>query len=274
MGGVPYVLNRGIVSGESQDYSVFIMGLGISQHPLYKNRGVGFITVFDNKGAWYFMNAKTVLMRKDYEDLRVKLSELLRSAINEIYKLYGNRNIILIIHYSGKDISSREENAIKDAINKVNESGGFVAVYVLKIKDSNIAIWEMRNGEYTYPPVGTVFRLKQDLYLLVTSGCFNEDKTDCNIRRGLSRPIIISRHRNIEPEGASEEFNITDRDLLATVFGMCRLNYNAVQNPVSREPITTRYSREIAWLTLRLKEDFDVDISGVQNKLRYIMWFI
>jgi len=277
MGGVPYILNRDIVSGELKDYLVFIMGLGISQHPLYKNRGVGFITVFDNRGAWYFMNAKTVLMRKEERDLHVKLSELLRSTINEIYKLYGNKNIILIIHYSGKDISSREENAIRDAINKVNESGGFVAVYVLKIiKDGNIAIWEMRNGEYTYPPVGTVFRLKQDLHLLVTSGCFDEDKTDCNIRRGLSRPIIISRHRNIEPEGASEEFNITDRDLLATVFGMCMLNYNTVQNPVLREPITTRYSREIAWLTLRLKEDFNVDIGSdvVQNKLRYIMWFI
>jgi argonaute-like protein implicated in RNA metabolism and viral defense len=123
-----------------------------------------------------------------------------------------------------------------------------------------------------YPPIGLTLQLKPDIYLMFTSGYFFGTHTSVkvNIRRGLSRARIISRHK--EMELAKDELKLGDKELLATVFGMCRLNYSSVQNPVAREPITVRYSREIAWLSLRLSElgtNLDEDI-----RIKKVMWFI
>ena len=84
------------------------------------------------------------------------------------------------------------------------------------------------------------------------------------------RARIVSRHREMEP--VKDELKLSDRELLATVFGMSRLIYNSVQNPAAREPITVRYSREIAWLSLRLAElgtNLDED-----SLIKRVMWFI
>ena len=284
MGGIPYVLAKPRYYDTLKDHSVYIMGLGISQHPLYKNRGVGFVTVFDDQGIWQFMNAKNLIMGKD-EDISERLAKLLDETIDELLKRSKSKNNVLIIHYSGKEISHREEEAIRRAVReKAEKLNKFAAVYVLKIrKHSDMVVWENQENETkVYPPVGAVFQLKRDVYLLVTSGCFDEKKSKCNIRRGLSRPIIISRHRDIEPESTNKErLGLTDRDLLATVFGMCRLNYNSIQNPVSREPITTRYSREIAWLLLRaydlIAHERGIDVDKVElnlDRIGNVMWFI
>jgi argonaute-like protein implicated in RNA metabolism and viral defense len=274
MGGIPYVLAKPRYYSTLKDYSVYIMGLGISQHPLHKNRGVGFVTVFDDQGIWQFMNAKNLIMDKD-EDMSERLAKLLDETIDELLKRSKSKNNVLIMHYSGKEISHREEEAIRRAVReKAKKLNKFAAVYVLKIrKHSDMVVWENQENEVkVYPPVGAVFQLKRDVYLLVTSGCFDEKKSKCNIRRGLSRPIIVSRHRDIEPEDINKErLGLTDRDLLATVFGMCRLNYNSIQNPVLREPITTRYSREIAWLLLRA---YDLKVELNLDRIRNVMWFI
>jgi hypothetical protein len=62
---------------------------------------------------------------------------------------------------------------------------------------------------------------------------------------------------------------------------MCRLNYNSIQNPVLREPITTRYSREIAWLLLRaydlIAHERGINVDKVElnlDRIGNVMWFI
>jgi hypothetical protein len=129
--------------------------------------------------------------------------------------------------------------------------------------------------ETGYPPIGITFQLKPGLYLMVTSGYFititgTGVKVRGNIRRGLPTAKIVSRHVEMEP--VEDKIKLDDKQLLATVFGMCRLNYNSIQNPISRDPITIRYSREIAWLSLRLLE-LGVDIDKIA-RIKRIMWFI
>ena len=278
MGGVPYTLERGALGEKvSEDVAVFIMGLGISYHPLLRRRGAGYLVVFDQSGAWYFMDSTVLLLGRD-EDISKRVARLLVRSINNILSYSNKRDNVLIIHYSGKEISRDEEKAIANAIKSAEkELNKFLAVYILKIRDSDIVVYDTR-GTYMvdkaqtgYPPVGLTLQLKPGLYLMFTSGYFEaQSSVRGNIRRGLSRARIVSRHKEMEP--AKDELKLGDKELLATVFGMCRLNYSSVQNPVAREPITVRYSREIAWLSLRLSElgtNLDEDI-----RIKRVMWFI
>ncbi len=280
MGGVPYILERGII--DFPDIQVFIMGLGISYHPLYKEQRVGYVLIFDHSGHWQFLEARGITSEdvesgKDIDTLAEKIAGLLNTAITKLANKIQAERAILIIHYSGKEISSREENAIAKALQELKLSRKILAVYVLKIKKSDIAIYDLDspfkiNGSETgYPEIGTVFKLKPDVYLLVTTGYFIANgEVKSNIWRGLPSSLIISRHR--EMEKINEDITeINDESLLASVFGLCRLNYASVQNPVSTEPITTRYSREIAWLTLRLQTA--KSISEIET-FRTRMWFI
>jgi len=278
MGGIPYTLDRGILGEKaSENVAVFIMGFGISYHPLFKKRAVGHLVVFDQAGAWCFMDSTTLLLDRG-EDVSEKIASLLARSITNILKHSNKRDNLLVVHYSGKEISRVEEKAIASAIKSVEKQlEKFLAVYVLKIKDSDIVIYDTQS-EYKvneaktgYPPIGLTLQLKPGLYLIFTSGYFEAQRgTKGNIRKGLSRARIVSRHREMEP--VKDELKLGDRDLLATVFGMSRLIYNSVQNPVAREPITVRYSREIAWLSLRLAElgaNLDED-----SLIKRVMWFI
>jgi len=282
MCGVPYTLERGVL-GEKvpENVAVFIMGLGISYHPLLRRRGVGYLVVFDQAGAWYFMDSTALLLGKD-ENISEKVARLLTRSINSILSYTNKRDSVLVIHYSGKEIGRAEEEAIANAIKSAEkELNKFLAVYILKIRGSDIIVCDTQSmymidkAQSGYPPIGLTLQLKPDLYLMFTSGYFETQSSvrssiRGNIRRGLSRARIISRHKEMEP--ARDGLRLSDRELLATVFGMCRLNYSSVQNPVAREPITVRYSREIAWLSLRLSElgtNLDEDI-----RIKKVMWFI
>ncbi len=283
MGGVPYALDRSVMRVEDpSSTSITIMGLGISAHPLHRKRGVGFVTLFDHNGVWNFMDSRVLSMDKQ-EDMSDKIAELLERSISKTLSTSSKEYNILIIHYSGKEIGRREEEAVRNAIKNAESMNKFAAVYVLKIRDSDIVVGhkdgphKAKDGTITwYPPVGAAFQLKPDVYAMVTTGYFDlsegtsKSRIKSNIYGGLPTIKIVARHR--EAEISNYEFNISDRDLLSTVFGMCRLNYVAIGNPVSKEPVTVRYSREIAWITLRLMEN-RVDVSKL-SRIRYVMWFL
>ncbi|MEM0237897.1 MAG: Piwi domain-containing protein [Desulfurococcus sp.] len=283
MGGIPYALDRSVIRLEDpSSTSIAIMGLGISAHPLHRRRGVGYITLFDHNGVWNFMDSKVLSMDRQ-EDMSRRIAGLLEESIKKLLSISSKKNNILVIHYSGKEIGRREEEAIKRAIRNTESMNKFAAVYVLKIRDSDI-IFGLQNGPHTskdgiptdYPPVGAVIQLKPDVYAMATTGYFDlgegtgRSMIRANIRKGLPTIKIISRHRDAEISNLGS--NISDNDLLSTVFGMCRLNYVAISNPVSREPVTIRYSREIAWITLRLIES-RVDVSRL-SRVKYVMWFL
>jgi len=282
MGGVPCALDRSMIKAIDLSNTVItIMGLGISAHPLYRKRGVGFVTVFDHNGVWNFMDSQALSMDRT-ENMSDKIATLLERSVNKALSVSSKKNNILIIHYSGKEISSREEDALRTAVRNAKYLDKFAAVYVLKIRDSDIVIafrdspHIAKDGTYTwYPPVGACFKLKPDVYAMVTTGYFNlgDEKNRiirANIIIGLPAVKIIARHKDIELR--TQEFDISDIDMLSTVFGMSRLNYVAINNPVTKEPVTIRYSREIAWISLRLIEN-NVDISKL-SRARHVMWFL
>ena len=282
MGGIPYILEPGIK--EFLDIQVFIIGLGISYHPLNKEQRIGYVMMFDLLGNWEFLEAGSIAVEntdiesdKNVDTLADRVASLLNTAIARLANKIQAKHAVLIIHYSGKEISSKEENAIAKALQELKLSQKILAVYVLKIKKSNIVIndlesqFEINGKETGYPQIGTVFKLKPDVYLLVTTGYFITDRgTKGNIWRGLPSNLIISRHKEMEKPNENI-IKISDESLLASVFSLCRLNYASVQNPVSSEPITTRYSREIAWIALRL---LGAKAMSKMEVFRTRMWFI
>jgi len=280
MGGIPYALARRFISTDNlADVAINILGFGLSYHPLQKERGVGFITVFDHNGVLNFMDSIALTMDK-IDDITENIAKLIERSIEVILQKTTTKNQILIIHYSGKEISSREEEAIRNAMTTAKYLNKFIAVNVLKIKNSDIVVGfedsphKDKSGQYTwYPPAGIIFSLKRDVYLMVTTGYFESGRGDImsNIRRGLPSSKIIARHREMEIQDQSKSL-LEDRDILASVFAMCRLNYASMSNPLSKGPVTIRYSREIAWLTLRL-EEHGTDLSKL-TKIKNIMWFI
>lgn len=286
MGGIPYGLNRYVLLPEGFDTSdtmVAVAGLGISTHPQLRKRGAGFIIVFDHMGVWNFMDVE-VLAMDGRESLSDQLAKLFDRSLSRLLQRSGKKYNILVIHYSGKEIGRIEEEALRNAVQSAQQIGRFTAVYILKIRNSDVVIGCSGSIHVTdegvptwYPPIGAVFKLKPDVYLLVASGYFTtyvwgreSYKVKSNIRAGLPSIKVISRHREVESGGLG--LNISDMDLLQTVFGFMRLNYRAVQNPVTTEPVTVRFSREIAWIILRLA-DLGTDI-GRLTRLSRVMWFL
>jgi argonaute-like protein implicated in RNA metabolism and viral defense len=280
MGGIPYGLDRSVIRpgwADPSDTMVAVMGLGISAHPQLRRRGVGFIVVFDHKGVWNFMDVE-VLAMDSWERMSEQVTKLFERGLSRILSRDAKKYNILVIHYSGKEIGGREEEAIRNAINNARSVGKFAAIYVLKVKDSDIIVGYMGSPHRSkserptwYPHVGTIFMLKPDVYLLVTTGYFSRNgRIVSNIGIGLPSTKIISRHREIEVGGLDR--GIKDIDLLRTVFAFMRLNYRSISNPVATEPVTIRYSREIAWIILRLA-DLGVDVKML-NRLSRVMWFL
>ncbi|MEM4977137.1 MAG: Piwi domain-containing protein [Desulfurococcaceae archaeon] len=283
MGGVPYGLDRSVVSPRSlqpSDTLVAVMGLGISTHPQRRKRGVGFITVYDDQGVWSFMDFEILSIDRK-EEMSNGIAKLLERGIEAVVRYGSKKNNVIIIHYSGKEVGSREEKSIINAMQTLSSVGKNVFVHVLKIRDSDIVVGLMdsphktREGVATwYPPIGAVFKLKPDVYLMTSTGYFmrGDNKIGSNIHIGLPTAMIISRHREIEINPLN---SLDDIDLLSTIFGLMRLNYVDVSHPVSRDPVTVRYSRTIAWIVLRLADIIDPDLELLKlSRLRNTMWFL
>ena len=112
MGGIPYTLHKGILAEKtSENVAVFIMGFGVSHHPLLEKRAVGHLVIFDQAGTWCFMDSTALLLDRG-EDVSKKIASLLARSITSILKHSKKRDNVLVIHYSGKEISRVEEEAI------------------------------------------------------------------------------------------------------------------------------------------------------------------
>lgn len=283
MGCVPYGLNRSVMNLKSllpSDTLVAVIGLGISTHPQRRKRGVGFITVYDDVGVWKFMDFEILSMDKR-DEMSNSVASLLERGIRDIVERGSKENNVIVIHYSGKELGTREEESIINAIQTLRLAGRNVYVHVLKVRESDIVVGleesphRTREGLHTwYPPIGVVFKLKPDIYLMTSTGYFVRDSghVGSNIRAGLPTAMIVSRHREVEINPLKD---VNDIDLLSTVFGLMRLNYVDVSHPVSREPVTTRYSRAIAWIVLRLADVAGSDLELRRFvRLRNTMWFL
>ena len=287
MGGIPFLLRDRLKTPENE--SIIIIGIGVSRiHLMDKEvKYVGFALVFEASGRWRIIKWSSAPYIKG--KLPQMIRKLIIDAVNDVVRSYAVKKpekMHVIIHYSGKNIAVSEEGAIINACNKLKEIHKIPMIpYIVKIQPSIYRMFDENNlcfnskGSSTYlVNVGTVIRLKEDLYLLHTTGCVKVQTARGIISRpnthGSPSPLIVSIKRL---EDINYELN--DNELIKSVFYMCRMNYVSINNPISRFPVSTKYSRLLAQITLKLTLGLDEEKTEdinllIPQELNRKLWFI
>ena len=289
MGGIPFILYNRL--DLPKDEVVIIVGLGLSKIrlPDRERRYVGFALTFEANGRWRLMKWSP----QPYSRTRLAqmLRKLVHDAVDDVLKTYAvpkPKKIHIIVHYSGKNVSVWEEEYFKKVAIELEYIQNIKVIpYIVKIQESMYRTYDEENpcpdndGRPTYlTNVGTVIKLKDDLYLLNTTGCTLVQSTRGGIiqkpnAQGSPSPIIVSIKRLDEIE-----YQLDDVELIKSVFYMARMNYTSINNPVSKLPMSTKYSKLLAYVTARLshryyEEEENIDINSlVPDKLKKVLWFI
>lgn len=293
-GGVPYLVSNSYLS-DANEYNI-IIGYSLSRDPIRHKNTVGSIIVYNPAGQWLVSEFVLDELPFNNRDKLDDYKQSLENALERAYKVAVDKDVIksvqrvnVIVHYRGKELSTKEEQVILETINKFRRVNS--SVYVLKIQQSDI-ILSATSNDYPdpdmYPPTGYYTKLLPDTFILQTVGKHIELKTrkDSKLKGnivsgGTAKPILVSIKRfgddeNLELDSAKRE-RLSIR-LLSTVFALARINYVSVYQHLISEPVTTRYARELAYIISRLgsKEvDGEIALRVVRDgPLKDRMWFI
>ena len=270
MGGVPYVLEQSCINVK-EHVNVHFMGLGLTVDPRNKQKRAGFVSIFNDNGSLSFVDSNILT-----DSVSESYGKLISNAIDRIIRESDVNKNILIVHYSGKELGKNEDELIRKAIQIALSKKKDIAAYVTKVNRSNIFLIDTdslskdRSGHLTYyPRVGSVISLKDGLYVMMTGGVI-DSKTNMPTG-GLPSALLVSIHKELNSY-PSDATTLNNDDLVKSVFIMSRISYSNISNPVLNEPITIRYSREIAYLTLKLS--YLNDEIDLPEHIRKVMWFI
>lgn len=273
MGGVPWALDRGFM-GVDPTQKILIIGMGFSYDPLSKRRGIGYVNIYDENGQWIHSESDHIEFEDSLSSIDVadkvsnSLTTVARRALGNLPNDHDT-NVKLIIHYHGRELSRMEINLLEKL--PVLENRRVEGISLVKLNDSNTIISDPSSpcklnysgASAWYPPVGLVIEMR-DFYFLVTTGCFPESSPPkSNVLTGGTPHALSISFRDFL--GSAPLTN--EMDLLRSVFGLCRMNYRSLSNPVMRHPVSTGYAKEITYLTLRLKSAFP-------KKLSKLPWFL
>jgi hypothetical protein len=272
MGGVPYVLKQSCINVGDR-FNVHFMGLGLTIDPKDRQKRVGFVTIFNDNGSLSFMDSNILA-----DNVSESYGKLVSNAIERIiYSSNVNRNI-LIVHYAGKELRREDDELIRNAIEYALNKEKAIEVYAAKVNRSDIFLIDTDSpskdksgGAAYYPRVGNVIRLKDHLYVMTTGGVIAENGKTNILTGGLPSALLISIHRELSNHPSNTN-TLSDDDLVNSVFIMSRISYSNLSNPVLSEPITIKYSREIAYLTLRLS--YLNERINLPEHIKKVMWFI
>lgn len=240
-GGIPYAIARNI-GGTA--YKTIILGVGITRVRVDKDieQYMGVTTLFASDGVFEYIDTKLTELDK------FKLARVLeRSIVESVQELKKKRilskedKVWLVVHYSGKEISRVEEEAIAESCSEISRLVGLqVEPSIIKIIDDNIYRVFSEPAGY-YPVVGLyVELLPGKLYILNTLGY---DVREQRItRKEMPRSLLISVKK------ARRELI---RELLYSVLALARMNFSGAQM-FYRRPATVLYSRKAAMILSRL----------------------
>ncbi|GAA5418541.1 hypothetical protein Stok01_00483 [Sulfurisphaera tokodaii] len=271
MGGIPYALKQSCINIGSE-FNVHFIGLGLTSDPRNKLKRVGFVTIFNDNGSLSYMDSNIL------EDNKTEsYGRIIYNAINRIVNLSNTNKSsnynILVVHYSGKSLSKDDDQLIRNAIQIALSKKRNIEVYVAKVSKSNIFLIDTdskttdKQGSLTYHPrIGIVLKLKDNLYLMNMGGAITDRKINLPTG-GFPSTLLISIHKEL-----SSGESLDDDDLVKSVFIMSRVSYSNLSNPVLSEPITIKYSRSIAYLTLRLS--YLNEKIELPEHIKKVMWFI
>jgi len=214
-------------------------------------RNIGYVNVFDKKGEWKFMRSHLGIL--DFANRDKIIPELVQEAIHS-FMAGGTSPAIIDIHYSKKFSKSERQKVFQSIIKilpnikKVN----FISIddsHTLRVFDETSKYFNLKRGHVVF--------IRENEFLLSVLG--NDISPDA------FRQMKIIVHT--EGEKLSMENNLA---IGQRILAMTKLNWRSVIKD-SSEPVTLKYSNEIAKLTNHFSL---TDWNVVSNNLSNIPWFI
>lgn len=241
-GRTPWVLPNSIPDAD------FFVGLSYTRsRKKGAKRLVGFATVFNSFGKWEFYSGKQATF--SYEERSEYFAKLTKRTLKQLSdSLPGSPSIYF--HYSAK-FSRENREAILEAARSVRPSGTYS--FVSLNDHHNLRLYDSRPETDGSLSRGSYVTIAHHQIILSTTGYNPFGKT-----RGTPKPLEITIWRE-KPDGTK----IKDPDLKSLavqILSLTKLNWASSGSIVS-EPITTKYARDIAYLTdafLRQEKGFEL----------------
>jgi len=268
-GGIPWILSCPISLTGHTDTTI-ILGVGVTsvyydQGGAMQRRYIGYVTIYGANGVWYgFLAQAYPYNRENTENIKSKLSNLLISAVDEVLKVTDIDNLDILIHYSGKELSLKEEEeVISGSIRNLEAAKGIKISFAITRIIKNCIYRVVCNTKDGYTHAGSYIKFGNNLSLLVTSGKYNK-----KIPMGLPRPMLVSiRRTNVNLDPSIED------NIIYSVFGLSRLNWRSVL-PIAREPVTIKYAREISYILGSIEKIGILQHITSHENFKRKMWFI
>jgi len=257
-GHIPWVLQSEMKNVD------MILGISVSNVISYKNRAgnarrfVGYVNVFDTYGKWLFFEGTAKSYRKD--EKLIQLKALLESAVSKFKATNEIEPKKVVIHH-WKRFSHDEIETVEKTLS--NSVGDHNTAFVT-IDDSHSFRMYDTESEDGSSPRGHYAHLGNMGILLSTTGA-----TKISAHR-MGTPKIL----HISCIQKPTEF-LETADIVMQIFSLTKLNW-ASATPLIREPVSTVFSRKIAYLTATITDPIWTGIasSDVSATLNNKTWFI
>jgi hypothetical protein len=249
MGFAPWTISEN-PNSESAD---LILGFSYStlnfQGKLRRN--IGYVNVFDKNGEWKFMRTHSGIL--DFDNRLKIIPQLVQEAIYA-FMAGGTKPKIIDIHYS-KKFSNVERKKVFETILRLIPSiikVNFISIddsHTIRVFDTDVNTMNLKRGKM-------VFIRDNEFVLSVLSN--EKDPTSF-------RQCKVIVHTEGQISDTNNMIYIAER-----ILAMTKLNWRSVVKD-SSEPVTIKYSNEIAKLTNHFSL---TEWTGIGNNLSNIPWFI
>jgi hypothetical protein len=242
LGGIPWVLSSPLPSNVIVGVGRTIVKYRVDTKAEQVESYIGSVALITSEGVVSKTRAKVV---SEKEELISWISRNIEKAVESFVLSKGEKEASLSVHYSGKRPSKEELEALKRTIEELKGKGIRVSYKILHItSDINL---RLLCEKYNYYPRGGLYCIasEREAYLTPLGAIkIGKDKRYpfTGIPRTLKVSLIETSENSILDElkiGLREVYDLTYMHIAGT-----QININ--------EPITTKYSRELAYLVSSL----------------------
>lgn len=241
LGGTPWIPS-------TQPKSDIIVGIATTMVRIYCNglptdtRYIGALSIYRYTTYPVFKDFTSMVFR-DKEEFREKFSEILHESLSSLIQealREGLSKINISIHYSGKRPNKSEIEMIKEVLDTFQIQVDYV---IATVRDDTI--YRVFSPEYDYyPPKSFLIQLSDTEGLVTTGGAIMINN------RKYYHPVGMPRCLKIEiiDTNKSRALFETAEDILV----LTKLHWHTMSTRI-REPISTRYTRRLAYLMASLQ---------------------
>ena len=212
-------------------------------------RNIGYVNIFDKYGGWRLVHSSSEYI--EFSNRMNVIPPMIQKAIGSFQKSYYTPKII-DIHYT-KRFSYTERIKIYNAISDIIPD--LTCVNFISIDRTHpINIYDDNNKYYL--PLGTLINIHDNEYIL---------STIVESKAGSDQRLIKFKYWSYPKTDKDDVLSLVYRLLVMT-----KMNWRSVLK-TSTEPVTLKYSREIAQLTNKFSL---TEFTNVNTVLSRIPWFI